>query len=188
MLQYLPWKFIVRRAARAYGFADPALWLARIRNFAQPSEVQEPIELVRAGVLFHARGVVNTKAIQHNLDWVWPYWVQRQFDPEDVSFIPRGFAISHVNLTHRNWTAIGLPELSLYPIVDPRGLVTPIQDGWSIDVWLFDQAQGMCLPSRVREAGARQRLVVGDELAVITSVAEGDLTIEQTARVAESQH
>ena len=47
MYRYLPWKFIVQRAARAYGFADPALWLARIRKFAQPSEVQEPIELVR---------------------------------------------------------------------------------------------------------------------------------------------
>ena len=133
MLRYLPWKFIVQRAARAYGIADPALWLARIRSFAQPSEVAEPIELLRAGVLFHARGIVNTKAIQHNLDWVWPYWVERQFDPEDVSFIPRAFSFSHVNLTHRNWTAIGLPELSIYPIVDPRGLVTPLQDGWSID-------------------------------------------------------
>ena len=138
MFRFLPWKFIVQRAARAYGFADPALWLARIRNFAQPSEVQEPIELLRAGVLFHARGIVNAKAIQHNLDWVWPYWVERQFDPDDISFIPRAFSFSHINLTHRNWTAIGLPELSIYPIVDPRGLVTPLQDGWSIDFWLLD--------------------------------------------------
>lgn len=187
MFRFLPWKFIVQRAARAYGMMDPALWLARIRNFSQPSEVQEPIELLRAGVLFHARGIVNVKAIQHNLDWVWPYWVERQFDPGDVSFIPRAFSFSHVNLTHRNWTAIGLPELSLYPIVDPRGLVTPIQDGWSIDCWLFDDAQGTCLPSRVREAGARQRLVVGDELAVISTVAEGDLRLDQTARVTESE-
>ena len=137
MLRFLPWKFIVQRAARAYGFADPALWLARIRNFAQPSDVQEPIELLRAGVLFHARGIVNAKAIQHNLDWVWPYWVERQFDPEDISFIPRAFSLSHINLTHRNWTAVGLPELAIYPIVDPRGLVTPLHDGWSIDFWLI---------------------------------------------------
>jgi chemotaxis methyl-accepting protein methylase len=31
--------------------------------------------------VFHARGLVNAKAIQHNLDWVWPYWVERQFNP-----------------------------------------------------------------------------------------------------------
>jgi hypothetical protein len=125
MLRFLPWKYIVQRAARAYGMLDPTLWLARLRNFAQPSEVQEPIELLRAGVLFHARGIVNTKAIQHNLDWIWPYWVERQFDPDDVSFIPRAFSFSHINLTHRNWTAVGLPELALYPVVDcstPRAL------------------------------------------------------------------
>jgi hypothetical protein len=133
MFRFLPWKRIVRRAARSYGFADPAMWLARIRNFSQPSEVQEPIELLRAGMIFHARGLINTKAIQHNLDWVWPYWVVRQFNPGDIAFLPRAFSFSHINLTHRNWTAIGLPELSLFPIVDPRGLVTPKQDGWSVD-------------------------------------------------------
>ena len=47
----------------------------RLRGFSQQSEVGEPIELLRAGMLFHARGLVNTKAIQHYLDWVWPYWV-----------------------------------------------------------------------------------------------------------------
>src|SRR6187401_1769363 len=169
MFQFLPWKFIVQRAARAYGFGDPALWLARVRNFAQPSEVAEPIELLRAGVLFHARGVVNTKAIQHNLDWVWPYWVQRQFDPDDVSFIPRGFAISHVNLTHRNWTAVGLPTLSIYPIVDPRGLTTPIHDGWSIDFWLLDRKGNALIPSRLPDEFVEQELVLEGGLAVTTT-------------------
>jgi hypothetical protein len=183
MYRFLPWKFIVKRAARAYGILDPALWLARVRQFSQPSEVQEPIELLRAGVLFHARGIVNVKAIQHNLDWVWPYWVERQFDPGDVSFIPRAFSFSHVNLTHRNWTAIGLPELSIYPIVDPRGLVTPMQDGWSIDFWLFDNAGRTCLPSRTKEDHALQELKVDGDLAVKTTVRESALTIEQTARV-----
>jgi hypothetical protein len=183
MFQYLPWKFIVQRAARAYGIADPALWLARIRSFAQPSEVAEPIELLRAGILFHARGVVNTKAIQHNLDWIWPYWVERQFDPEDVSFIPRGFSISHVNLTHRNWTAIGLPELPLYPIVDPRGLVTPLYDGWSLDFWLLDAGGKALVPSRLHDEFVRQRLLVRGELAVETHCQENDLKLRQRAAV-----
>jgi len=183
MFRYLPWKFVIQRAARAYGLADPALWLARIRSFAQPSEVAEPIELLRAGILFHARGVVNTKAIQHNLDWVWPYWVERQFDPEDVSFIPRGFAISHVNLTHRNWTAIGLPSLSIYPIVDPRGLVTPVQDGWSIDCWLLDADGKALVPSRMHDPSVTQELLMGSELSVRTTTLEGELQLRQTACV-----
>ena len=183
MLRYLPWKYVVQRAARAYGFADPALWLARIRNFAQPSEVQEPIELVRAGVLFHARGIVNARAIQHNLDWVWPYWAQRQFDAEDISFIPRAFSLSHINLTHRNWTAVGLPELGIYPIVDPRGLVTPLHDGWSIDFWLFDANRNSLIPSRLHDEAVRQQLVLDSRQAVVTSTCVGDLAMEHTAYV-----
>lgn len=183
MFRFLPWKFIVQRAARAYGMADPALWLARIRSFAQPSEVAEPIELLRAGVLFHARGIVNTKAIQHNLDWVWPYWVERQFDPEDTSFIPRAFSFSHVNLTHRNWTAIGLPELSIYPIVDPRGLITPIQDGWSIDFWLIDSRGRMLIPSRLHDEAVCQRLQLEGGLTVATTVRQHGLELRTEAAV-----
>jgi hypothetical protein len=183
MLRFLPWKFIVQRAARAYGFADPALWLARIRNFAQPSEVQEPIELVRAGVLFHARGIVNAKAIQHNLDWVWPYWVERQFDPEDISFIPRAFSLSHINLTHRNWTAVGLPELAIYPLVDPRGLVTPLYDGWSIDCWLLTADGQQLLPSRLHDESVKQQLMVDSRQAVVTSSRVGELAMDQSVFV-----
>src|SRR5215207_653163 len=130
-------RFLITRAARAYGFLDPISLLAKMRGFAQPSEVAEPIELLRAGMLFHARGLINTKAIQNNLDWVWPYWVERQFNPSDSSFIPRAFSFSHINLTHRDWTAVGLPDIPFYSIVDPRGLVTPIYDGWSLDFWLL---------------------------------------------------
>ncbi|MEA2061734.1 MAG: hypothetical protein U9P10_14785 [Thermodesulfobacteriota bacterium] len=130
---WIPWRLIIRLAAKAHGFIDPIRLMARLRQFAQPSEIQEPIELLRAGIVFHARGLVNAKAIQHNLDWIWPFWVEKQFNPGGSSFIPRAFSISHINLTHCNWTAVGLPDLDTYPIVDPRGLVTPFFDGWSID-------------------------------------------------------
>lgn len=183
MFRLLPWRLIVRRAARAYGIADPALWLARIRQFSQPSEVQEPIELIRAGIHFHARGLVNTRAIQHKLDWVWPYWVERQFDPADTSFVPRAFSFSHINLTHRNWTAVGLPELSLYSIVDPRGLVTPLHDGWSLDFWLTDHEYRQLLPSQVKDENCRQNLASGSELAVETTVSRDDLELCQRAEI-----
>lgn len=183
MFRFLPWKMIVRKAARAYGIADPSLWLARIRQFSQPSEVQEPIELLRAGIHFHARGLINTKAIQHNLDWVWPYWVERQFDPADESFLPRAFSFSHINLTHRNWTAVGLPELSLYPIVDPRGLVTPLHDGWSLDFWLSDADGNQLVPSRVSDERCDQSMVNGHKLAVKTSTWKSDLQLQTVTEV-----
>lgn len=174
--QWLPWKFLIKRAARAYGIIDPLRFLARMRQFSQPSEVQEPIELLRAGIAFHARGLINTKAIQHNLDWVWPYWVERQFNPDCPSFIPRAFSFSHVNLTHRNWTAVGHPDLPLYPIVDPRGLVTPHFDGWSIDFWVAGQNGDRLFPSRLESAD--QRWTWDPNPMVTTRMAEGDSRLE----------
>ena len=178
---WLPWRFLVRRAARAHGFLDPLALLARLQRFAQPSEVAEPIELLRAGVVFHARGLINARVIQHNLDWVWPYWAERQFDPSDPSFLPRAFSITHVNLTHRNWTAVGLPEEPALPVVDPRGLATPFHDGWSLDGWVRSPDGDTLYPSR--ETAVSQRLDLEGGLAVETVAHREALSLEQRAWV-----
>lgn len=157
---------IIRRVARNYGVLDPISLLTSIRKFAQPSEVTEPGELVRAGMVFHARGLVN-RAIQFNSHWVWPYWVQRQFDRQDPSFIPTSFALTHVNLTHRNWTAVGQPDFNAMPLVDPRGLVTPFRDKWSLDAWVVDAKGNLLAPGKQKEA--RQQLLFDDNLHVTTS-------------------
>ena len=157
-------RFLITRAARAYGFLDPIGLLAKMRGFSQPSEVGEPVELLRAGMIFHARGLINTKAIQNNLDWIWPYWVERQFNPNDDSFIPRAFSFSHINLTHRNWTAVGRPDVPYYPIVDPRGLVTPLFDGWSVDLWWVSATGEVLAPSKL--ADFKQQLELDENLRV----------------------
>jgi hypothetical protein len=180
-MKWLPWRFAIRRIARAHGFLDPIKLLARLHNFAQPSEVSEPIELLRAGVVFHARGLINSRVIQHNLDWVWPYWIERQFDPNDDAFIPRAFTITHINLTHRNWTAVGYPDFDELPIVDPRGLVTPFLDGWSIDSWLVDETDSVLLPSRVK--GCEQSLDLSDGVMVRTTTSQNDLIITSEVSV-----
>ena len=172
---------MIQRAARSYGLIDPLDFLARLRNFSQPSEVQEPIELLRAGILFHARGLINTKAIQHNLDWIWPFWVEKQFNPRDSSFIPRGFSFSHVNLTHRNWTAVAHPEIARYPIVDPRGLVTPFFDGWSIDCWIFTRDGQSLIPSKLPDS--RQSLHLENNLEIRTRSRISDLDLRHRVRL-----
>lgn len=174
-LKWFPWRFLIRRIARSHGFLDPVAIRARLHRFAQPSEVAEPIELLRSGMLFHARGLINTQAIQHNLDWIWPFWVERQFNPTDDAFIPRAFSITHVNLTHRNWTAVGLPGFEELPIVDPRGLVTPFWDGWSLDGWIVAEDGRSLFPSRL--SSVRQRLCMDDGIAVETTAAERQLTL-----------
>jgi len=175
-LKWFPWKYLIRRLARTHGFLDPIALMSHLQRFAKPSEVAEPLELLRAGVLLHARGLVNRKVIQHNLDWVWPYWVEKQFDPASDSFIPRAFSISHVNLTHRNWTAVGLPGNSAFSLVDPRGLITPHWDGWSLDGWIVTESGDALCPSR--EPASEQRLVCDhNRLSVHTHTYRDPLTI-----------
>ncbi len=132
--------------ARSKDFLDPNVVLENLRGFAKPSEILVPIELLKSGWIMQARGLMNSQAIQHNLDWVWPYWVEKQYDPDDESFTPRAFTMSHINLTHRNWTAVGVPDFTELPIVDPRGLVTPFYDGWSIDAWIVTETGEKLIP------------------------------------------
>ncbi|MEW6325858.1 MAG: hypothetical protein AB1515_10790, partial [Nitrospirota bacterium] len=161
--------------ARSHGFLDPVAIRARLNRFAQPSEVAEPLELLRSGMVFHARGLINTRAIQHNLDWIWPFWVERQFNPADPAFIPRAFSMTHVNLTHRNWTAVGVPGVDQLPIVDPRGLVTPFWDGWSLDGWIVAEDGRALIPSRL--AAVRQRLRWEDGVSVETLADQNGLSL-----------
>lgn len=183
-LKWFPWWLVIRYAAQAEGFLDPILLLARLRRFAQPAEVLAPTELLRAGAVLHARGLINSQAIQHNLDWVWPYWVTRQFDPYDDAFVPRAFSLTHINLTHRNWTAVGIPDGDELPIVDPRGLLTPHLDGWSIDTWIIAEDGRSLLPSRMAKVAQRLRSERG--LAVETVAEEGGLQLTSTVDVAGS--
>jgi hypothetical protein len=176
-----PARLLITRLARANGFLDPVGLVAKMRRFAQPSEVAEPIELLRAGMLFHARGLVNTKAIQHNLDWVWPYWVEKQFNPADESFIPRAFSFSHINLTHRNWTAVGVPGVAWFPIVDPRGLVTPGYDGWSLDFWFVPEDGPVLAPSKSGEFS--QSLKLHDNLSIDSIATWPAASIETNVRL-----
>lgn len=174
-LKWLPWKLIVRQTAQSHGFIDPIKILSHLRRFAQPSEVNEPVELMRAGALFHARGFMNSRIIQHNLDWVWPSWVVRQFSPSRDTFIPRAFSLTHVNLSGRNWTAVGVPGDSHLPIVDPCGLLTPLWDGWSIDAWVASDGN-LLAPSRLQNV--EQHFEFDRGITLRTLAASDAMTLE----------
>jgi hypothetical protein len=180
--KWLPWKYILRRVAKTGGFLDPVALLAQFNKFAQPSEVAAPVELLRAGMIFHARGLINARTIQGNLDWVWPFWVRRQFDPLDKAFVPRSFALTQVNLTNRNWTAVGLPDHTTYPIVDPRGLVTPYFDGWSLDAWVITEEGEELLPPDSRQPRQVQ-LMDRDRLAVETEFTARNMFLRSVVEV-----
>ena len=53
---------------------------------------------------------------------------------------------------------MGHPDLPHYPIVDPRSVVTPYLDGWSVDAWVVSNLNGTVYPCEagiLREAGLR---------------------------------
>jgi len=91
-------------------------------------------------------------------DWLWPFWAERQLDPESPAFVPRGDAPLVANVTQRNWTAVGNLASPFSAVVDPRGLVTPWPGGWSLDWWI-GAGDRWHLPSR--EAAVRQSLAEG---------------------------
>ncbi len=177
--------YMIKKVARSHGFLDPAKVMAQLSRFGQPSEIMVPTELLRSGALLHARGLINSQAIQHNLDWIWPYWVNRQFDPEDKSFVPRAFSATHINLTHRNWTAVGLPDKAHTPIADPRGLITPLWDSWSIDFWILDADKDGLYPSKIKTV--KQELQWKKDLSVITHSQERGKHLISRAHVEADQ-
>ena len=87
--------------------------------------------------------------------WLWPYWLERQLDPESPAFVSRGPMPFVPNLTARNWTVVGNLASPSVAVVDPRGLVTPWAGGWSLDWWIGADDRWH-LPSR--EPAVRQTL------------------------------
>jgi len=95
-----------------------------------------PVELIPLNSIQLSRGLLNFTIIQSKLDWILPYWAEQQYNPKSQSFIPRSHIGLSINVTHRNWTGVGNPDCPIEPIVDPKGLVMPFKNGWSLDVWV----------------------------------------------------
>jgi hypothetical protein len=130
--------------------------LSTFQRLGERIEVEMPSELLPVGARTGLRALRTRAAAQIGSDWVWPHWLERQLDPASPAFVPRGQLPFLTNVTGRNWTAVGNLDSPREAIVDPRGLVTPWYDGWSLDWWVGADDRWH-LPSR--DAGVRQRLV-----------------------------
>ncbi len=65
---------------------------------------------------------------------------------------------------------MGLPGYSEYPIVDPRGLLTPFYDGWSIDSWIVTDSQESLFPSQIDSVA--QTLSLNEETLAVTTASK----------------
>jgi hypothetical protein len=173
-------------AARFHIPGDALNYFFASRHLAQPAEtlLPFPAELIPIGARLVLRGWLNNKFFPSNRDWILPYWAERQFDPRDPGFMPRGFNLYTINYTRRDWTMIGNLDHAREAIVDPRGWVTPWFDGWSLDVWIECDGK-LIAPSRVREDELEQSLYENLPI-VITTFCAGDLRVRLEAFVNEN--
>ncbi|HEX5542859.1 MAG TPA: hypothetical protein VFX60_15070 [Micromonospora sp.] len=139
---------LLRRLARRFHIGEDILrHLSTFQRFGERFEIKAPTEMVPVGARTLARALRTRAAPQIRPDWLWPYWLERQLDPTDRSFMPRGHLPFLTNVTHRNWTAIGNPGSAWEAVVDPAGLVSTVPDGWSLD-WGVKDGNRWVLPSR----------------------------------------
>lgn len=172
--------YLLNKIARHFGVADESLKYWNAFNFLTQFKAGIPRVLINAGVEHFSRGFLNQVCISTHLDWLWPYWVNQQFYPKSPDFVARGLQLYTTNVTHRNWTAIGWPEGVTEPIVDPRGLVTPFLNSWSLDFLIFYEGE---LISPARLVNVRQS-VENNLPIVVTEFKHQDLSVKAEVFVA----
>ncbi len=148
-------KYILQYLRRYYKVEEGLEYVEALRHISKPSEVTIPNELIPAGVLMQLRGFVNLHVLSLHSDWIWPFWMTRQSSPHSESFIPRAMSLTYINLTHRDWTGVGVFGGRCEAIVDPRGLVTPWANGWSLDTWLVNEGE-LLSPAKLEAESVRQ--------------------------------
>lgn len=126
-----------------------------------------PVELIPLNTTQFSRGMLNYTFFQHYPDWKLPFWAVQQYDPTNKSFIPRSHLGLSINVTNRNWTAIGNMNCDVEPIVDPRGSVMPFRNGWTIEFWVKHKGQ-LIIPAY--ETTIKQKLV--NDLPIVRTVLE----------------
>lgn len=158
--------WLLRRAMGRLRITDDIIrHLSTFQRLGEHFEVEGPGEMLPVGARTVFRALRTRSAAQIGHDWVWPYWLERQLDPSSPAFVPRGHLPFLTNVTARNWTMVGNVGSNHEAIVDPRGLVTPWFDGWSLDWWIGADDRWH-FPSR--ESAVRQHLV--DDAPVVETI------------------
>ncbi len=124
------------------------------------------------------RGAVASGAVP-DPDELLPWWMTRQSDPASPDVIIGEGADR--NTTHRSWTLVGTVGDADHAAVDPRGLVSPRVDSFSVDWWVGADDRWH-LPSR--SAGVRQRLVDDSPIVETTMRVPGGEVVHRTWAVA----
>ena len=154
MIKYIKTKAI-NFIANRFGVPQTALAYIKPMSVAgRQNKVGLPKDLVSLNVLNLMRGIYNRIVFDSHSKWVWPYWVEKQYDSKSLSFIPRGFQVPSINVSHRNWTALGNLYNEKEAIIDTRGLLTPRINSWSVDVFVVYHGE-LYAPSKLKSVKQR---------------------------------
>ena len=182
---------LLRWLAQRWGLGRADPYITALTGLAKDPSVPFPRELIPMLATQSARALWASQVFQVGPDWVWPYWVHRQLDPRDEAYMPRAMSPLWHNLTHRNWTAVGVPDGLYEGVVDPRGLLMPQRGAWSVDIALFVE-DAVIAPSRMadgyeQEMAPEMPLVLGrfsaGSLRVTTEVWAERMGSPQMARL-----
>jgi len=118
--------------------------LKSLTKAGKPTTYLVPKEIIYQGLLSLGAGLNNT--INMSLGSLQPpYWLYKQTDYSSSSFVPTGFNILTTNITHRNWTSLGLPHFKEEVLIDPVGMLTLEPFGWSILPFIYHpSSQNWC--------------------------------------------
>lgn len=103
-------------------------------KLTNPTSAEFPSENLPLASRIIASGMWNYCFFQFYRNFVGPYWVERQYNPMDVSFIPRATSMLSLNLTHRNWFGFRGPNSSFFSMIDPAGAFSPVIGYYSIEL------------------------------------------------------
>lgn len=170
-------RFLARLVQRFYGIHPEVIRLIgsgfRLTN---PSNADFPSENLPLASRVIASGLWNYCFFQFYRNFAGPYWVERQYNPKDVSFIPRAGSMMSMNLTHRTWCGFRGPTSSSFGMVDPAGSVSPVVGFYSIEIGLQFKPKNMpqsklFLATR-GQLKIQQRLI--DQLPVLQTIYSKD--------------
>ncbi len=142
-------------------------YLRGILFIGRPARVFFPKELLEQGMSVVLTGLNNTLAVQSNTSWIWPYWIERQKDPYSPEFIPTGLNLLMTNLSHRNWTGLGIDGAKQEGMLDPVGMLTLKPHGFSIFPYLRIHGESHYPPKL--HGKVFQKRLEGDLPAIMTA-------------------
>lgn len=173
-------EYLASRLAYVFGVPAIADYIFAFLSIGYPSGEPIPKVLMDFNILNVIRGLFTRFVVSTNLDWIWPYWMERQFYATSADFSSRGFNPASINTTNRNWTGIGTLDTEYESVIDPRGLLTPYNNSWSIDAWIQYEGE-VYSPAKLEHV--EQKLLKNLPIVVTTFTIKNKIQITLTAFV-----